>query len=251
MLTRCFSPKMIPDEGPSGGIKADGAASDTIAARKAELRRESLRRRAAMSPAEQHAAALALQPHLLGFLRRRCDTAGRHLHVAVFAPFRGELNIGLDWPAVLELPLQLYFPRVAIEHEPHRLEMVPLPPGCQPDDWLRPGHFGVPEPPPSETAEARSRAGESVDPSQSAAGTPLDLVLLPGLVFDRYGGRIGWGKAYYDRFLASCRPRPATAGIGYDFQVLDQELPLQPHDVRLDWLITPSGISRTDPVQVR
>lgn len=238
MLTRCFFPKMSPDQGQSGQPDHSGADAAVAAEAKAALRRDILRRRAALSETDQHAAALALRPHLIDFIRRRCAGTGPPLQVAVFAPFRGELNIGLDWPALLALPVQLFFPRIATEQPPHRLIMAALPPGRHPDTWLQPGHFGVPEPPPS---------------AATAAGPvpPLDLVLLPGLVFDRQGGRIGWGKAYYDRFLATVRPQPVTAGIGYDFQVLDQALPLQPHDVRLDWLITPSGIIRTGTVQMR
>lgn len=73
----------------------------------------------------------------------------------------------------------------------------------------------------------------------------IDVVMVPGLVFDRRGTRIGHGAGMYDRFLAACDPGVVTIGIGPDALVVD-ELPFEPHDRRVDWIATESGIRLTD-----
>lgn len=69
----------------------------------------------------------------------------------------------------------------------------------------------------------------------------IDLVVVPGVAFDRRGNRVGRGKGYYDRLLA--RVRSVTVGVGYDFQLVDDIDP-EPHDRALNIVITPSGIHR-------
>ena len=68
----------------------------------------------------------------------------------------------------------------------------------------------------------------------------MDLVLVPLLVADRSGNRIGYGKGYYDRFLSACRPDCLFVGVSLAAPV--NELPSEPHDVPLSRLITPGGI---------
>ena len=65
--------------------------------------------------------------------------------------------------------------------------------------------------------------------------TALDLVLVPGIAFDRRGWRIGFGAGLYDRFLARVdMPRVALA---FSLQILDS-LPVEPHDEPVDWVVT-------------
>ena len=61
-------------------------------------------------------------------------------------------------------------------------------------------------------------------------------VLLPGLAFDRSGGRLGYGGGYYDRFLAR-HPAARRIALGYDFQVID-EVPMEAHDLRVERVLT-------------
>jgi len=69
----------------------------------------------------------------------------------------------------------------------------------------------------------------------------IDIVLVPGLAFDVNGGRLGRGKGYYDRFLAS-QPRATTRiGVTTDDTVVP-EVPMDGHDQRVGWLATESGI---------
>ncbi len=66
-----------------------------------------------------------------------------------------------------------------------------------------------------------------------------DLILVPGLLFDRAGGRIGWGHGYYDRYLADEGKDAVSIGVAFDIQVMDR-LPQASHDRSVDWLLTES-----------
>ncbi len=65
----------------------------------------------------------------------------------------------------------------------------------------------------------------------------VDLVVAPGVAFDRKGGRIGHGKGYYDRWLSRLGSHVTRVGLAFDFQVLDA-VPQDGNDVRMDTLIT-------------
>lgn len=65
----------------------------------------------------------------------------------------------------------------------------------------------------------------------------IDLVIVPGVVFDNNLNRIGYGKGYYDRILSSVRPDVKKVAIAHDFQVLDS-IPKEEHDIKMDMIIT-------------
>jgi 5-formyltetrahydrofolate cyclo-ligase len=65
----------------------------------------------------------------------------------------------------------------------------------------------------------------------------LDFFLVPGLGFAFNGYRLGRGKGYYDRLLA--RVPGVKCGVGFDWQLM-VEVPLEPHDVHLDCILTPT-----------
>lgn len=75
----------------------------------------------------------------------------------------------------------------------------------------------------------------------------LDIVLVPGLAFDRRGGRLGRGRGYFDRLLATPSLRAIRAAVGLQRQVISQ-VPVEPHDVRMQWLITEQGINPVVPL---
>ena len=64
----------------------------------------------------------------------------------------------------------------------------------------------------------------------------INLVLVPGIVFDREGHRIGYGFGYYDKFLAKV-PKAIKIGLAFDFQVVDK-IPREMHDVHVDMIVT-------------
>ena len=98
-------------------------------------------------------------------------------------------------------------------------------------DELAPGVLGILEP----IAALRDRAGRSVAPSE------LDLVVTPGVAFDRRGGRLGHGKGYYDALLTHVRPEAPLVGLAFECQLLP-EVPMLPHDVYMNQVITEKGI---------
>ncbi|MGL4109416.1 5-formyltetrahydrofolate cyclo-ligase [Clostridium sp. LP20] len=65
----------------------------------------------------------------------------------------------------------------------------------------------------------------------------IDLVILPGVAFDKSGGRIGYGGGYYDKYLEGMNSDIVKLAITYDFQVLD-EVPFEEHDIKADYIIT-------------
>ena len=73
----------------------------------------------------------------------------------------------------------------------------------------------------------------------------IDMVLVPGVGFDKQGNRLGRGGGYYDRFINSL-DRPTTlVGLGYDFQLVDK-VPANRRDKKMDYIITPNnGVIKT------
>jgi len=92
---------------------------------------------------------------------------------------------------------------------------------------LQPGAFGILEPQP--------------EPGRLASPEQFDLVLVPGLAFDRAGHRLGAGKGYYDRFLAQIKaPKIALA---FAFQIVER-IPVEAHDQRVDVIVTEKEVIR-------
>jgi len=69
-----------------------------------------------------------------------------------------------------------------------------------------------------------------------------DVVIVPGVAFTVDGDRLGQGGGWYDRFLAELAPEVTTIGVGFELQLLER-LPVEPHDVRLDHVVTESGLA--------
>lgn len=80
------------------------------------------------------------------------------------------------------------------------------------------------------------------EPSQSSVQRDLqDLqgLLIPGLVFNKNGSRLGKGKGFYDKTLAHYQGM--KVGVCFDFQVSEFQLPTEDHDVTMNYLVTESG----------
>ena len=90
----------------------------------------------------------------------------------------------------------------------------------EPENWIA-GPFGILQP-----------KAARIIPAEA-----LDLVLTPGLAFDNCGGRLGYGKGYFDRLFASTRPDCFRLGLAFDFQVID-EVPMSPDDQVLNGVVT-------------
>ncbi len=71
----------------------------------------------------------------------------------------------------------------------------------------------------------------------------LDVILVPGLAFDRLGGRIGHGKGYYDRLLAQVDPRTALISPAFECQIVEK-CPMESHDCRVHVIVTENEVIR-------
>lgn len=66
----------------------------------------------------------------------------------------------------------------------------------------------------------------------------LDMVIVPGVAFDKNNNRLGRGGGYYDRFLSGLPPRVKTIGLAFDFQIVDSISFLEEHDVSVSCVLT-------------
>lgn len=137
--------------------------------------------------------------------------------VLFFAPLPEELDV---WP-LLAMALSTA-KRVALLRYVAKTKTYETCQILDPRLDLQVGHFGVREP--------HSRCA----PLPSIR---LDLILVPGVAFDLHGHRLGRGKGYYDQLLKGLSG--TTCGVAFDRQIVG-EVPVEPHDVRLDCILTPT-----------
>ena len=64
----------------------------------------------------------------------------------------------------------------------------------------------------------------------------VEMIVVPGVAFDREGNRMGRGRGFYDRLLKST-PRAMKVGVCYDFQMIE-DVPVEPHDVKMDCVVS-------------
>jgi len=102
-------------------------------------------------------------------------------------------------------------------------------------DELSPGAFDIREPVAVREKADKGGCG-NIDPAD------LELIVVPGAAFDITGGRLGFGKGFYDKALGEARC-PLVA-LAYEFQVVDV-IPTEPFDVRMDAIITEKRIIKT------
>ncbi|NVN88972.1 MAG: 5-formyltetrahydrofolate cyclo-ligase [Desulfuromonadales bacterium] len=139
--------------------------------------------------------------------------------VALYSPVHNEIDTALILEAAFATGKRTLFPVVCGQDMVLRQvdHLKQLKRGC----------FGVLEP-----------CGMSPDHLADEA----DLIIVPGVVFDPTGHRIGYGKGFYDRFLQSPGLRAALVGLCHDFQLIDQNLPADRHDIRMDIIVTEQRI---------
>ncbi len=207
-------------QGPEHASGVAGGTSNSsydVATLKSQLRRHMRSTRVALPPATARRAALRASEHLLrlGRLRRaRC--------VAVYLTFGAELDTAPLIRALHRAHKRVLVPAI----DPQRdatMHMVPLNPGTP----LRSRRYGI---------------GEPVDRRRILA-TRIDVMVLPLLMFDRIGTRLGSGAGYYDRWLARAPFRPYCVGYGFAMQEAPA-LPREAHDQRLDAVCTERGLRR-------
>jgi 5-formyltetrahydrofolate cyclo-ligase len=188
---------------------------DALRARKADLRREMVARMRAL-PAERLQASAEESALTLSRLLRHAP-GGRPRVVGLYAATRTELP---SEPAARLLASDGYvlaFPRVT-------------------DDGLQ-FHQSSYEKLTAHTSFVR-------EPLPSDPEVAPDTIVIPGRAFDRFGVRLGHGAGIYDRALAVVPPGTLLVGYCCSFQVVD-ELPRDPHDRWVHWIVTDEGPPRS------
>ncbi|WNH08458.1 5-formyltetrahydrofolate cyclo-ligase [Thalassobellus suaedae] len=71
----------------------------------------------------------------------------------------------------------------------------------------------------------------------------IDVVFIPLLAFDKKGHRIGYGKGFYDRFLAGCKPKTIKIGLSF-FEAEIEISDVYESDIKLDYCVTPEQVYR-------
>ena len=172
------------------------------------LRIEMMKRRAAMSQEQVQwlsAAIVTRMADLVPLIRAQ--------RIMVFASINNEVDLRPFIQQQAEQGKIIFLPRT---NKDGNLDAVEF------KGWenTKTGAFGICEP-----------QGEETDIAQ------IEAVIVPGLVFDGHGFRLGYGKGYYDRFLCLLASTVFTCGVCYEFQVVDN---VYPHigDVPVHWIVT-------------
>jgi 5-formyltetrahydrofolate cyclo-ligase len=186
---------------------------------KRDVRRTVLAARDALGEGERIARSAAIHDRFLAL--PEVERAGT---VMLFWSFGSEVTT----PPLIER-LHARGTRVALPRirGPRDLEVVAYAPG----DPVQETPFGAREP----------TGGPVLDPSS------IDLVVTPGIAFDRTGGRIGYGGGFYDRFLLMTRPAVLRVSLAFDLQVLDVPLPAGAFDLRVHLIVTETRTVRCLP----
>jgi 5-formyltetrahydrofolate cyclo-ligase len=136
--------------------------------------------------------------------------------VAAYYPVGSEVSTLKILSTVLSLKKHLALPRVEDAYSISFSEVNDL------DKDLEPGKYKIKEP--------KNRCSKINE---------MNLVLVPGIAWDKHGHRLGYGKGYYDRYLAGVTA--ATVGLAYDFQVLGN-IPHGNNDFRVNLIVTEKRI---------
>jgi 5-formyltetrahydrofolate cyclo-ligase len=180
---------------------------------KAELRRRILARRDALAPEERASLSTAIFKTI-----RALPAFSTARGVLAYSSFGSEPLTAPFLEAVLEAGKALVLPR--IDRAGRRLVLYRV---TAPGTDLRPGVWGIQEPDPARCPPV----GIEV----------IDFALVPGVVFDVEGGRIGYGAGYYDRLLETRAAGTALIAAAFELQVVDA-VPMAEHDRRVDRVVT-------------
>jgi 5-formyltetrahydrofolate cyclo-ligase len=142
--------------------------------------------------------------------------------IMLYVPLSGELDTTVLALAARRAGMRVLVPRVFWE----RHSMIGVPTDWPQEELVRDDH-GLRQP-------KGGRAWPLDD---------IDLIITPGLAFDRSGNRLGRGGGYYDRFLSQDGVRAATCGLVFAEQVVEA-LPVSENDRRVDMVVTDREVLR-------
>ena len=188
-------------------------STESLFQQKTTIRNEILEKRKSQDPQVNAAQSRSITGTLIG--RKEFQTANR---ILIYLSKDGEVDTDHLLGRAFELGKRVCVPVVDRGNDELRISELP-----GPEIGFLLGAFGVREP-----AEGDLNF---VTPDK------IDLVVVPGLAFDRRGGRIGYGKGYYDRLLSRLSSQVPRIALAFEFQVLDT-VPQDENDIQVDTIIT-------------
>ncbi len=144
--------------------------------------------------------------------------------IFTYVDFRSEVITGTLIEYMLECDKNVVVPVTLVKDKDLLAVSITDPAG-----ELAPGYCSIPEP------IVAIREKQRVSPDI------IDIIFLPGSVFDERGGRMGYGGGYYDRFVSAKAPQALRVGLAYELQMV-KHAPLQDHDEFLDFIVTEERI---------
>ena len=183
---------------------------------KEQIRKEIINKRILMNPQETSAKSQTIFEYLVemkSFEKSCC--------IFTYLSFKNEVNTDRIVDFSLKNGKDLYIPlcNTAIK------ELVV----CKMESWedLELSRFGILEP--------------KIENIKIGNREDISLAIVPGVVFDKKGNRIGYGAGYYDKFFSSLKKDICKVGICYSFQVMDS-ITVSSYDVPMDYLVTEKEI---------
>ena len=137
--------------------------------------------------------------------------------VMAYIPIENEINVTLILDMFLKTGREVYVPCLDEADKLHPCRLKDM-------NSLIESKYNVPEP-------AGALPGNE---------DTFDIILVPGVAFDLKGNRLGYGKGCYDGFLK--KSSGIRIGVCYDFQLIKEGIPNEPHDERVDFILTEKGI---------
>jgi 5-formyltetrahydrofolate cyclo-ligase len=184
-----------------------------LKARKRAIRRAAIQRRDLLGASERSAKSEQITERVLALP----EVVGART-VMVFWSFGSEVQTAALIERLHEAGKRVVLPRV------QEGEIAPV--AYEPGDPVAATSFGAMEP-----------AGVELVPAED-----VDLVIVPGVVFDRRGGRVGYGGGFYDRLFARAPAMPAIA-VAFGVQLVD-DVPQGRSDSRVDVIVTEDEVIR-------
>ncbi len=183
-----------------------------------KLRRELLGLRNDLDEHEITSKSKLITDHLLQLSEIREAS-----NIFIYVSFRSEVQTFTAIEQLMELSKNVSVPVTHVKEK--RLDAIEI---TDLSKDLRPGYCGIPEP-----------YGD-ICTTKLIKPENIDVVILPGSVFDERGGRFGYGGGYYDRFLEKI-PNATRIGLAFELQTVEKA-PIKAHDELLDFIITEKRI---------
>jgi 5-formyltetrahydrofolate cyclo-ligase len=191
---------------PPGPVHPDPRSKDA-------LRSAALDSRKAFARTLDDASRTLLEEQLAEHLTSICASARV---VAGYSPLGSEISPQLAMEEARSVGAIVAFPAFHNPAKPFQFRA---------GDPVVPGPFGI------------------LQPKASAPVVEPDLVLVPLIAVDAHGARLGRGRGHYDRVLAKMkRSGVRLVGVGWQIQRLEDAIPADPWDVRLDAFASPQGV---------